>query len=147
MVEPTGIAFRRYDTGVRVGYTRWGSRMTRDHGAPYYLSHPSRGLPSDAPSARPHCTRRTNLPRRHPFVPSSPILPSREARASRSRVAKCSMRVSSSARTESRARCRRLSRGPTTDRRRRATLRIARSCAPILCLRIPSSVRLWRRPR
>jgi salicylate hydroxylase len=38
-VEPTGIVFRRYDTGARVGYTRWGSRMARDHGAPYYHIH------------------------------------------------------------------------------------------------------------
>jgi len=38
-VEPTAIVFRRYDTGVRVGYTSWGARMARDHGAPYYHIH------------------------------------------------------------------------------------------------------------
>ena len=38
-VEPAAIVFRRYDTGVRVGYTRWGNRMARDHGAPYYHIH------------------------------------------------------------------------------------------------------------
>ena len=38
-VEPTAIVFQRYDAGVRIGYTRWGSRMTRDHGAPYYHIH------------------------------------------------------------------------------------------------------------
>jgi salicylate hydroxylase len=38
-VEPAAIVFRRYDTGVRVGYTSWGARMARDHGAPYYHIH------------------------------------------------------------------------------------------------------------
>ena len=38
-VEPTAIVFRRYDTGSRVGYTRWGSRMVEDHGSPYYHIH------------------------------------------------------------------------------------------------------------
>ena len=38
-VEPQAIVFRRYDTGERVGYTRWGTRMARDHGAPYYHVH------------------------------------------------------------------------------------------------------------
>ena len=40
-VEPTAIVFRRYDTGERVGYTRWGgdSLMEREHGAPYYHVH------------------------------------------------------------------------------------------------------------
>jgi salicylate hydroxylase len=38
-VEPAAIVFRRYDSGVRVGYTRWGARMARDHRAPYYHVH------------------------------------------------------------------------------------------------------------
>src|SRR5260221_3905163 len=38
-VEPTAIVFRRYHTGVRVGSTRRGSHMTRDHGASYYHIH------------------------------------------------------------------------------------------------------------
>ena len=38
-VEPTAIVFRRYDTGTRVGYTRWGARMVEDHGSPYYHIH------------------------------------------------------------------------------------------------------------
>ena len=38
-VEPTAIVFRRYDTGSRVGYTRWGKRMVEDHGSPYYHIH------------------------------------------------------------------------------------------------------------
>ncbi|KAI0249405.1 FAD/NAD-P-binding domain-containing protein [Lactifluus subvellereus] len=38
-VEPQAIVLRRYDTGERVGYTRWGARMVEDHGAPYYHVH------------------------------------------------------------------------------------------------------------
>ncbi|KAI0052821.1 FAD/NAD-P-binding domain-containing protein [Auriscalpium vulgare] len=38
-VCPEAIVFRRYDTGERVGYTRWGSTMARDYGAPYYHIH------------------------------------------------------------------------------------------------------------
>ncbi len=38
-VEPAAIVFRRYDTGSRVGYTRWGTRMVEDHGSPYYHIH------------------------------------------------------------------------------------------------------------
>ena len=38
-VEPMAIVFRRYDTGTRVGYTRWGTRMVEDHGSPYYHIH------------------------------------------------------------------------------------------------------------
>jgi salicylate hydroxylase len=38
-VEPTALVLRRYDTGVRVGYTSWGARITRDHGVPYYHVH------------------------------------------------------------------------------------------------------------
>jgi salicylate hydroxylase len=38
-VEPTALVFRRYDTGTRVGYTRWGARMVEDHGSPYYHIH------------------------------------------------------------------------------------------------------------
>jgi hypothetical protein len=38
-VEPTAVVFRRYDTGSRVGYTHWGTRMVEDHGSPYYHIH------------------------------------------------------------------------------------------------------------
>ncbi|KAI0296726.1 FAD/NAD-P-binding domain-containing protein [Multifurca ochricompacta] len=38
-VEPEAITFRRYDTGERVGYTRWGAPMAKEHGAPYYHIH------------------------------------------------------------------------------------------------------------
>jgi len=38
-VKPEGIAFRRYDTGERVGFTKWGEVMERDYGAPYYHIH------------------------------------------------------------------------------------------------------------
>ena len=37
-VRPEAIAFRRYATGERVGYTRWGERM-EEYGAPYYHIH------------------------------------------------------------------------------------------------------------
>ena len=38
-VKPEGIAFRRYNTGERVGFTRWGEVMERDYDAPYYHIH------------------------------------------------------------------------------------------------------------
>ncbi|ETW76283.1 hypothetical protein HETIRDRAFT_156655 [Heterobasidion irregulare TC 32-1] len=38
-VRPEAIVFRRYDTGERVGYTRWGDVMDRSHGAPYLHVH------------------------------------------------------------------------------------------------------------
>ena len=38
-VEPTAVVFRRYDTGSRVGYTRWGTRIVEDHGSPNYQIH------------------------------------------------------------------------------------------------------------
>ncbi|OBZ73032.1 3-hydroxybenzoate 6-hydroxylase 1 [Grifola frondosa] len=37
-VRPEAIALTRYDTGERVGYTRWGERMEA-FGAPYYHIH------------------------------------------------------------------------------------------------------------
>lgn len=37
-VRPEAITFRRYSTGERVGYTRWGDKMEL-HGAPYYHIH------------------------------------------------------------------------------------------------------------
>lgn len=37
-VRPEAIVFRRYSTGERVGYTKWGGRM-EEHGAPYYHIH------------------------------------------------------------------------------------------------------------
>lgn len=38
-VEPSGVVFRRYDTGERLGYTNWSPSMEREHGAPYYQTH------------------------------------------------------------------------------------------------------------
>ncbi|KAI0264854.1 FAD/NAD-P-binding domain-containing protein [Gloeopeniophorella convolvens] len=38
-VEPAAIVFRRYDTGERVGYARFGATMRAQHGAPYYHIH------------------------------------------------------------------------------------------------------------
>ena len=38
-VKPEGIAFRRYNTGELVGFTKWGEVMERDYGAPYYHIH------------------------------------------------------------------------------------------------------------
>ncbi len=38
-VQPEAIVFRRYNTGERVGYSRWGSDMIPEHGAPYCHIH------------------------------------------------------------------------------------------------------------
>ncbi|KAI9457211.1 FAD/NAD-P-binding domain-containing protein [Lactarius psammicola] len=38
-VQPEAIVFRRYNTGERVGYSRWGSDMIPEYGAPYYHIH------------------------------------------------------------------------------------------------------------
>ena len=38
-VKPEGIAFRRYNTGERVGFTKWGELIEREYGAPYYHIH------------------------------------------------------------------------------------------------------------
>ena len=38
-VLPEALVFRRYNTGERIGYTRWGRDMTIDYGAPYYQIH------------------------------------------------------------------------------------------------------------
>lgn len=38
-VKPEAICFRRYNTGERVGYTKWGEVMERDYGSPYYHIH------------------------------------------------------------------------------------------------------------
>jgi len=80
-VEPTAIVFWRYDTGVRVGHTRWGSRMARNHGAPYYHITTRCSIASRAPHL---AYASASAP---PFAPSSQTLPSREARASLSHVA------------------------------------------------------------
>lgn len=37
-VQPEAVVLRRYDTGERVGYTKWGTRML-EYGAPYYHIH------------------------------------------------------------------------------------------------------------
>ncbi|KAJ7701904.1 FAD/NAD(P)-binding domain-containing protein [Mycena rosella] len=38
-VKPESITFRRYNTGHRVGWTKWGENMDRDYGAPYCHVH------------------------------------------------------------------------------------------------------------
>ncbi|KAJ7777981.1 hypothetical protein DFH07DRAFT_796882 [Mycena maculata] len=38
-VKPESITFRRYKTGHRVGWTKWGDNMERDYGAPYCHVH------------------------------------------------------------------------------------------------------------
>ncbi|KAJ6588589.1 hypothetical protein B0H19DRAFT_1100201 [Mycena capillaripes] len=38
-VKPQSITFRRYKTGHRVGWTKWGDNMDRDYGAPYCHIH------------------------------------------------------------------------------------------------------------
>ncbi|THH15909.1 hypothetical protein EW146_g4651 [Bondarzewia mesenterica] len=38
-VRPEAIAFRRYDTGEKVGFTKWGDDMDKSHGAPYFHVH------------------------------------------------------------------------------------------------------------
>ncbi|KAJ7481761.1 hypothetical protein FB451DRAFT_136739 [Mycena latifolia] len=38
-VKPQSITFRRYNTGQRVGWTKWGENMDRDYGAPYCHVH------------------------------------------------------------------------------------------------------------
>ena len=38
-IKPEGIAFRRYNTGERVGFTKWGDAVERDYDAPYYQIH------------------------------------------------------------------------------------------------------------
>ncbi|KAJ7326192.1 hypothetical protein DFH08DRAFT_787093 [Mycena albidolilacea] len=38
-VKPQSITFRRYKTGHRLGWTRWGETMDREYGAPYYHVH------------------------------------------------------------------------------------------------------------
>jgi salicylate hydroxylase len=38
-VKPEGIAFRRYKTGERVGFTRWAEVLEQNYGAPYYHIH------------------------------------------------------------------------------------------------------------
>ena len=38
-VKPEGVTFRRYSTGERIGFTKWGEVTERDYGAPYYHIH------------------------------------------------------------------------------------------------------------
>jgi len=38
-VKPEAIVMRRYNTGERVAYTKWGECMDRDYHAPYYHIH------------------------------------------------------------------------------------------------------------
>jgi salicylate hydroxylase len=38
-VRPEGIAYMRYSTGERIGFTRMGEALEKDHGAAYYHMH------------------------------------------------------------------------------------------------------------
>ncbi|EPQ53357.1 FAD/NAD P-binding domain-containing protein [Gloeophyllum trabeum ATCC 11539] len=38
-VKPEAIVFRRYSTGERVGYARWGDKIEKEYGAPYVHIH------------------------------------------------------------------------------------------------------------
>ena len=38
-VRPEGVAYRRYSTGERIGFTKWGEVLEKDYGAPYYHIH------------------------------------------------------------------------------------------------------------
>ncbi|KAF7366395.1 FAD/NAD(P)-binding domain-containing protein [Mycena sanguinolenta] len=38
-VKPQSITFRRYETGHRVGWTKWGENMDKDFGSPYCHLH------------------------------------------------------------------------------------------------------------
>lgn len=38
-VRPEGVAYQRYTTGERIGFTKWGESLERDYGAPYYHIH------------------------------------------------------------------------------------------------------------
>ncbi|KAG8741018.1 hypothetical protein FRC10_003441 [Ceratobasidium sp. 414] len=38
-VRPEGIVFRRWNTGEKVGETKWGGEFENEHGAPYYHIH------------------------------------------------------------------------------------------------------------
>ena len=38
-VRPEGVAYRRYNTGEQIGFTKWGKDLERDYGAPYYHVH------------------------------------------------------------------------------------------------------------
>ncbi|TCD67710.1 hypothetical protein EIP91_012007 [Steccherinum ochraceum] len=38
-VRPESVVFRRYNSGERVGFTRWGDQMNLKYGAPYYHIH------------------------------------------------------------------------------------------------------------
>src|SRR6202000_263356 len=38
-VRPEGVAYLRYNTGERIGFTKWGKVLERDYGAPYYHIH------------------------------------------------------------------------------------------------------------
>ncbi|PIL28047.1 hypothetical protein GSI_09799 [Ganoderma sinense ZZ0214-1] len=58
-VRPDAIALRRYDTGERVGYTRW-TNMEEKYGAPYYHIHRADLHKLLFDLAAPHMTLRLN---------------------------------------------------------------------------------------
>ena len=38
-VKPESVTLRRYDTGERAGFTKWGEVTEREYGAPFYHAH------------------------------------------------------------------------------------------------------------
>ncbi|KAJ7796263.1 hypothetical protein B0H14DRAFT_28383 [Mycena olivaceomarginata] len=58
--RPQAIALLRYSNGERVGWTKWGSAMEEDHGAPYYHVHRADLLELLRTLAAPHMTLRLN---------------------------------------------------------------------------------------
>ena len=38
-VRPEGVTYRRYSTGERLGFTKWGKVLEEEYGAPYYHIH------------------------------------------------------------------------------------------------------------
>jgi salicylate hydroxylase len=38
-VRPEGVAYMRYSTGERIGFTKWGEVLEKEYGAPYYHIH------------------------------------------------------------------------------------------------------------
>ncbi|CAK5269509.1 unnamed protein product [Mycena citricolor] len=59
-VKPESITFRRYNSGERIGYTRWGDTMDSNYGAPYYHIHRADLLDMLFKLAAPHMTLFTN---------------------------------------------------------------------------------------
>ncbi|KAJ6536376.1 hypothetical protein B0H19DRAFT_1183324 [Mycena capillaripes] len=58
--QPEAITFLRYSDGERIGWTRWGSSIEDEHGAPYYHIHRAELLGMLHTLAKPYMTLRLN---------------------------------------------------------------------------------------